>query len=159
MSRALLGCAAGIVVLLGVVFLVRGLAGLLAPARGDDDVTVASVAEASRGPIVRDVHLTDAPPLPGERTEDGVRTITVVVAPLPGGGFSVVSAQSPLDACPVELTGDRLVDCTGAAWAVSGEPLDPSLPPLQAFPTRVDLGAVVADFSAPPDGSLGTGPA
>jgi hypothetical protein len=157
-GRALLGCLAGIAAVLVLALLVRSGAGLLAPPRTDDDVTVASVAEASGGPLIREVPLTDAPPLAGERTEDGVRTLAVVVVPLPGGGFSVLNAQSPIEACPVELAGDRLVDCTGAAWQLTGDPVDPALPRLQSFPARVDLGAVVADFSAPA-GRIGIRPA
>jgi hypothetical protein len=162
-GRAALGCLAAVTLLLVAVLLVRCGAELLTPVRGDDDLTVASVAEASRGPIFREVVLSDAPPIAGERLENGVRTLTVVVAPVVGGGFSVVNARSTVDACPVELRGDRLVDCNGAAWNIAGEPLDPGLPPLQRFPSRVDLGAVVADFSAPagrhPGNALGTQPA
>lgn len=161
-GRAALGCLAAVTLLLVAVLLVRCGAELLTPVRGDDDLTVASVAEASRGPIFREVVLSDAPPIAGERLENGVRIVTVVVAPMTGG-FSVVNAQSTVDACPVELLGDRLVDCNGAAWNVTGEPLDPGLPPLQRFPSRVDLGAVVADFSGPagrhPGSALGTQPA
>jgi hypothetical protein len=70
------------------------------------------------------------------------------VAPGQFAGASTVAAASPLgEACPVEIGADRLTDCEGREWTLEGLPLDPADPPLDRFPTVLEAGNVVVDFT------------
>ena len=51
------------------------------------------------------------------------------------------------DDCPIEIAGDRLVDCDARSWTFDGVPLDPAGPPLERIPVEVDSGSVVLDMT------------
>ena len=59
----------------------------------------------------------------------------------------MVDAWSPTNDCALTLGADRLTDCEGDTWTFDGVPIDPADPRLTAFPTTVNSGAVVADFT------------
>ncbi len=73
--------------------------------------------------------------------------LKVVASAVGADAFAVVDAWSPTNDCAVTLGPDRLVDCAGDTWTFDGVPIDPADPGLTAFPTRVNNGAVVADFT------------
>ena len=138
-----------VLLLLGITLLVRPLIFSLAEARDDARYPLLSIADADRGPQLKEIVLNDRHGFPGE-VVDGERVgYTVVIAPLPGrNGYSVVGAWSPSGDCPLEISGDRLRDCDGATWTFEGFPFEASGPSLVAFPVAVRNGAVIADFTA-----------
>jgi hypothetical protein len=71
----------------------------------------------------------------------------VVVSAVGTEAFAVVDAWSPTHDCAIALGADRLVDCAGDTWTFDGIPIDPADPPLVSFPTTLNSGAVVADFT------------
>ncbi|MDQ6682759.1 MAG: hypothetical protein M3Y88_05725 [Chloroflexota bacterium] len=135
--------------LVAIMLVIRPLIFSLAPARGDANYAVAATAEVAR-PIHRDLLLAASHGLRGERPQEGGHVaISIVVAPLPGGGYSVVNATSPESGCPVTIGADRLVDCRGRGWTYDGTPIGSGQPPLQRFPVAVRSGAVIVDFTRP----------
>lgn len=134
----------------GLLLLVRPLIFSFAPPLDDSNYTVAAAAQAKNGPLRVEIVLNESHDLPGEVHRDERVGLTVVVSPVVGtDAFAVVVAWSPTNDCAVTLGADRLVDCTGDAWTFDGIPIDPADPRLQAFPTNVRNGAVVADFTRP----------
>ncbi|HEX6473496.1 MAG TPA: hypothetical protein VF114_00215, partial [Candidatus Limnocylindria bacterium] len=118
-----------VLVLLGITLLVRPFITSLAPERNDSRYVLFSIAEADRGPQLKEIVLNDRHGFPGEVVRDERVGYTVVVAPLPGrGGYSAVGAWSPSGDCPLAIDGDRLRDCDGATWTFEGFPIDPDGP-------------------------------
>ena len=116
----------------------------------DSNYTVASAVQAKSGPMRVEIVLNESHGLPGEVYRDQRVGLTVVVSPVGTDAFAVVDAWSPTHDCAVTLGADRLRDCQGDTWTFDGIPIsDPANPPLQAFPTTVSNGAVVADFTHP----------
>lgn len=141
-----------VLVLLAITLLVRPLIFSLAEPRDDARYPLLSIADADRGPQLKEIVLNDRHGLPGEVIDAERVGYTVVIAPLPGrGGYSVVGAWSPSGDCALEISGDRLRDCDGATWTFEGVPLAAAGPSLVAFPVAVRNGAVIADFTAPFD--------
>lgn len=133
----------------GLLLLVRPLIFSLAPPLDDTNYTVTGVSAADDGPIEVEIVLNESQGLPGEVRSDEQSHLMVIVAPIGPAAFSVVNAWSPTNDCAVTLGEDRLRDCEGDAWTFDGVPIDAANPRLQAFPTRVDNGAVVVDFTRP----------
>jgi hypothetical protein len=151
-GRYALVAGLGVLVLLGITLLVRPAILSLAPERNDARYPLLSIADADRGPQLKEIVLNDRHGLRGEVVDDERVGYTVVIAPLPGrDGYSVVGAWSPTGDCPLQISGDRLRDCEGATWTFEGFPFDASGPSLVAFPVAVRNGAVIADFTAPFD--------
>jgi hypothetical protein len=150
-GRLAVGCLVAFGALLGVLLIIRPLIFSVAPPRDDSRVVVASVLEASDGPIRREIVLSGSRGIDGERPlEGGPVQVTVVVAPAGFSAFTAVVAASPIaDDCPITIEGERLVDCEGRDWNLDGTPIDPALPPLQRFAVTVRDGAVVADMTEP----------
>jgi hypothetical protein len=147
--RAAIGCLVLAVVGLGLAALVRPLIFSVAPPRDDSVAIVATLADISTGPIRRDHLLSRSYGLDGEMDAgDGRVQISVIVASTGFGGVTAINAASPgRDDCPVEIGGDRLVDCDGRTWTYEGQPIDSADPPLQRFPTELEAGAIVVDFT------------
>lgn len=148
--RAVVGCLVIALLGLGIALLVRPLIFTLAPPRDDTVVVVAAASEVTDGPIRRDVLLGSSHGWDGEReVGDGRAQLVVILAPTGSAGTVVASAAaSPVrDDCPVEIAPDRLRDCDGRAWTYEGLPIDPADPPLQRFPTIVEGGSVIVDFT------------
>jgi hypothetical protein len=140
---------AGMVLLAGVLLLVRPLIFSFASPRDDTHYAVIAASAADAGPQVIELPLNDSHNLPGEvRVHEHV-TFTVVVSPIPGGGYAAVTAWSPTHDCAIGLGSDRLVDCAGDAWTYDGVPIDAADPPLQRFPLTTTDGMVVVDFTRP----------
>jgi len=135
----------------GFLLLTRPLLFILAPPLDDTNYRVTSTAQADNGPVRVEVLFNEPHGYPGELRRDEQAGLFVIVAPV-GPAFSVVNAWSPTHDCAVTLGADRLLDCEGDSWTFSGVPIDPADPPLQGFPTRVNNGAVVADFTRPMSG-------
>lgn len=133
----------------GLLLLVRPLLFSLAGPLNDTNYTVAGSAEADNGPMLVEIVLNEPHGLPGEVRRDQRAGLMVIVAPLGPATFSVVNAWSPTHDCAVTLGPDRLLDCEGDAWTYDGIPIDSADPRLQGFPTRVNNGAVVVDFTRP----------
>ncbi len=133
----------------GLLLLVRPLIFSLAPLLDDTNYTVAGVAAADDGPMLVEIVLNESQGLPGEVRSDERSHLMVIVVPIGPAAFSVVNAWSPTNDCAVTLAADRVRDCEGDAWTFDGIPIDPANPRLQAFPTRVNNGAVVVDFTRP----------
>jgi hypothetical protein len=143
-----------IVLLVGVALLVRPLIFSFATARDDRNYPVAAVGDVddpADPPLLRELILNDFHGLPGEVRDGEHSRLTVVISPLPAGGFAVVNAWSTANECAVGIGQDRLVDCEGATWTWAGIPIQGDTPPLQAFPAVSRNGAVVVDFTAPRD--------
>jgi hypothetical protein len=132
-----------------VLLLVRPFLFTFARPLDDTNYTVAAAAQAKNGPMRVAILLNEPHGLPGEVHRDDRVELTVVVSSIGTDAFAVVDAWSPTHDCAVTLGADRLVDCAGDAWTFDGVPIDPANPPLQAFPTTVRSGAVVADFTRP----------
>lgn len=132
----------------GVLLLVRPFIFSFAPPLDDSNYTVAAAAQAKNGPMLVEIVLNESHRIPGE-VHKGTRVgLTVVVSSVGVDAFAVVDAWSPTHDCAVTLGADRLVDCKGDTWTFDGIPIDPAIPPLRTFPTSVNNGAVVADFTA-----------
>ncbi len=155
LRRAIVGGVLAFLAIMAILLLVRPAIFSVAAPRGDANLGVASFEELVAGPITTPVLLTASHGLLGERDDAGRIGITLVVAQLPGSQVAVVNAWSTVDACAVSIASDRasLVDCSGRAWALDGQPLDGgSQPPLQRFAARLDNGAVLADLTTPVSG-------
>ena len=132
----------------GLLLLVRPFIFSFAPPLDDSNYTVAAAAQAKNSPMLVEIVLNESHHIPGE-VHKGTRIgLTVVVSSVGTDAFAVVDAWSPTHDCAVTLGADRLVDCQGDTWTFDGIPIDPAKPPLRAFPTTVNNGAVVADFTA-----------
>ncbi len=147
--RAVVGCL--LLALLGIaaIALVRPTILLFADPRDDSNVVLGGAAMADDGPVERGVVLGRSYGWDGESPAEAGRVeLAVIVAPGRAGGLTTVAASSPVDDdCPLTIGADRLTDCDGRAWSLEGFPLDPADPPLDRFPTTVDDGAVVVDFT------------
>jgi hypothetical protein len=135
--------------LLVVTLLVRPFIFSFADPRDDANYPLIAAAEADAGAREIEIVLSDAHGLAGERVRDDRVGLTVVVAPGPVEGYTVVAAWSPSNECALTLTADRLVDCAQDAWTFAGIPLDAAVPALQAFPVTERNGAVIVDFTRP----------
>lgn len=137
------------VVVGGLLLLVRPFIFSFAGPLTDANYTIASAIKAQDGPLKVEIVLNDPHGLPGEVHRDERVGLTVVVSPVGTDAFAVVDAWSPTNNCALTLGPDRLTDCQGSSWTFDGIPLDPADPPLVAFPTTVNSGAVVVDFTHP----------
>jgi hypothetical protein len=134
--------------LAGLLLLVRPFIFSFAPPLSDANYTVASAAAIRNGPQLLEVVLSESHGWPGEvERDDELISLTVVVSAIGPDAFAVVDAWSPTNDCALTLGADRLTDCGGDTWTFDGIPIDPADPPLPAFPTTVNSGAVVADFT------------
>jgi hypothetical protein len=139
----------------GLLLLVRPFIFSFAGPLNDANYTVASAASIKNGPELVEIVLNEAHRWPGEVHRHERVGLTVVVSAVGTDAFAVVDAWSPTNDCAITLGADRLVDCAGDTWTFDGVPIDPADPALLAFPTTVNSGAVVADFtrSLPPSAS------
>src|SRR5206468_8585941 len=102
---------AGTLLLAGFLLIVRPLIFSFASPRDDTHYAVIAASEADqRGPQVIELPLNDSHDLPGEVHVHERVTLSVVVSPLPGGGYAAVDAWSPTHDCRIGLGSDRLVD-------------------------------------------------
>jgi hypothetical protein len=132
----------------GLLLLVRPLIFSFAPPLNDANYTVASAAVIKNGPALVEVVLAEPHGWPGEvRRDDELISLNVVVSATGPDAFAVVDAWSPTNDCALTLGADRLTDCGGDTWTFDGVPIDPADPSLTAFPTTLNGGAVVADFT------------
>ena len=131
----------------GLLLLVRPFIFSFAGPLSDANYTVASAATVANGPKLVEIVLNEAHDWPGEVHRDERVGLTVVVSAVGTDAFAVVDAWSPTNDCAVKLGADRLVDCAGDTWTFDGIPIDPADPSLVAFPTTLNSGAVVADFT------------
>jgi hypothetical protein len=148
--RAAAGCLVIALAGLAVALFVRPAIFTFAEPRDDTAVVVATAADVSDGPVMRDVLLTRSYGWPGEREAGGGRTqLSVIVAPAPFAGIAVLSAASPAaaDSCPVAIGDGALTDCEGNAWTHDGTPLLTDLAPLDRFPAEVVGGSITVDFT------------
>ncbi|HEY8922528.1 MAG TPA: hypothetical protein VIN32_07870 [Candidatus Limnocylindria bacterium] len=133
----------------GLLLLVRPFIFSFAPPLSDANYTVASAAAIRNGPALVEIVLNESHDLPGEVHRNEAVGLTVVVSAVGTEAFAVVDAWSPTNDCALTLAADRVVDCAGDTWTFDGVPIDPADPPLLAFPTSVNNGAVVTDFTRP----------
>lgn len=147
--RAAIGCLVLAIVGFGFAALIRPLIFSVAPPRDDSVVIVGTLADAAAGPIRRVQLLSRSYGYDGELDAgDGRVEVAIIASATDFGGVTVVNAASPeRDDCPVDLGADRLVDCAGRTWTYEGLPIDPADPPLQRFPTTIQDGAIVVDFT------------
>lgn len=147
--RAVIGCLA--IALLGIaaVVLVRPVILLFADPADDARVVMGPSGMVADGPVEVGVVLNRSYGWDGETDAGSGRVqLRVIVAPGRTLGPSAVAAASPVrDACPLTIGADRLTDCDGRAWSFEGFALDGSSPPLDRFPTTIDDGAIVVDFT------------
>jgi hypothetical protein len=136
-------------VLVGALLLVRPLIFTVVGPRDDSDYAVASATEIGDQPIEKELPLNASHGLLGEHTMDGHPAISVVISRTVAGTYAVVNAWSPASHCAVTIQADRLADCKEHTWTFDGDPYVTVDPPLQRFPTVIDTGAVVADFTHP----------
>jgi hypothetical protein len=146
---AVVGCLGLALLGILVVLLARPTILLFTDPRGDDEVVLGPASMTDDGPLSVGVVLTRSYGWDGEAAAgQGRAELAVIVATGQVGGTSTVAAASPIrDDCPIEIAADRLVDCDGAAWTFDGFPIDPDDPPLDRFPTTIDDGQIVADFT------------
>ena len=132
----------------GLLLLVRPFIFSFAPPLTDANYTVASAASIRNGPALVEIVLNESHGLPGEvHREDELVSLSVVVSAVGPDAFTVVDAWSPTNDCALTLGADRLTDCAGDTWTFDGVPINPADPSLIAFPTTVNSGAVIADFT------------
>ena len=141
----------GVLLVMGILLVVRPLIFSFGSPRDDTHYPVVSAAVADAGPRIVELPLNDPHDLPGEVHVGAQVRFTLVVSPLPGGGYAAVAAWSPAHACRITLGPDRLVDCQGGAWTYQGAPLNPANPPLKRFPLTTTDGMVVVDLTRPYD--------
>lgn len=149
LRQAAIGCA--LLALLGIaaVLLVRPTMLLLTDPRDDASVSIGPISIVADGPVERGVVLGRAHGWDGERHAGSGRVeLRVIVAPGRTFGATTVAAASPVrDGCAVTIGADRLVDCDGRQWSFEGFALDPAYPSLDRFPTTIDDGGIVVDFT------------
>jgi hypothetical protein len=131
----------------GLLLLVRPFIFSFAGPLNDANYTVASAAAVKNGPQLVEIVLNEAHNWPGELHRDERVGLTVVVSAVGTDAFAVVDAWSPTNDCAITLGADRLVDCAGDTWTFDGVPIDPADPSLVVFPTTLNSGAVIADFT------------
>lgn len=152
LRRAAVGCLLLGLAGIAVALVLRAAIFGLAPPRDDSSVAIAAATEVARGPMVREVLLSQSRGWSGERDAgDGRVQLAVILAPSTTfGGVTAVNAASPRRAnCRVEIGADRLTDCDGGSWTFDGVPIDPADPPLERIGVRVEAGSVVLDMSRP----------
>jgi hypothetical protein len=147
--RAVIGCLALALLGIAVTLLVRPTILLFADPRDDSNVVIGTSVLTDRGPVALGVVLSRSYGWDGEAGDGSGRVdLAVIAAPGRFGGVTTVAAASPVDEdCPLTIGGDRLTDCEDRAWSFEGFALDPADPPLDRFPTTVDDGNVVVDFT------------
>jgi hypothetical protein len=151
-TRYAVAAAIAFLLLLALLLLVRPMIYSVAPPRDDSVYAVATSASVPASePLVKELLLNTPHGLLGERRSGEHAVITVVVARGLNGVFSVVNAWSPTSDCALTARPDRLVDCRGHQWTVSGDPFASGDPPLQSFPVTNANGAVIVDFTHPVD--------
>ncbi|HTI29624.1 MAG TPA: hypothetical protein VL687_04630 [Methylomirabilota bacterium] len=132
----------------GLLLLVRPFIFSFAPPISDANYTVGSAAAIKNGPALVEIVLGEPHGWPGEvRRDDDLISLAVVASAVGQDAFAVVDAWSPTNDCALTLGADRLTDCNGDTWTFDGVPIDPADPSLTAFPTTINGGAVVADFT------------
>lgn len=132
----------------GLLLLVRPFIFSFAPPLSDANYTVGSAATIRNGPKLIEVVLGESHGWPGEvRRDDELISLNVIVSAIGTDAFAVVDAWSTTNDCALTLGADRLTDCAGDTWTFDGVPIDPADPSLLVFPTTVNSGAVVADFT------------
>jgi hypothetical protein len=141
----------GTLLVMGILLLVRPLIFSFGSPRDDTHYPVVTATVANAGPRIIELPLNDPHGLPGEVREGAQVRFTLVVSPLPGGGYVAVAAWSPTHGCRLTLGADRLVDCQRAGWTYEGAPLDPADPPLKRFPLTTTDGMLVVDLTRPYD--------
>lgn len=147
-TRYAVAAVIAFVVLLGLLLLVRPMIYSVAPPRDDSVYAVATVASVPTSePLVKELLLNAPHGLLGERRSGEHAVITVVVSRGLSGLLSVVNAWSPTNGCALTARPDRLVDCRGHQWTLSGDPFATGDPPLQSFPVTNQSGALVVDFT------------
>jgi hypothetical protein len=146
---AVIGCLGLSLIGVLAVLLLRPTILLFTDPTGDDQVILGPASMTDAGPVEVGVVLMRAYGWDGEADAGGRRAeLAVIVARGQVSGTSTVAAASPLrDDCPLEITADRLVDCDGHAWTFDGFAIDPADPSLNRFPTSIDDGQIVADFT------------
>ena len=152
--RAAIGCVMIAIIGLGIAALVRPAIFSLAPPRDDAVTIVATLSEVGDRPIERDQLLVRSYGHDGEQDAgDGRSQLRIIVVESSFGGVTVLNAASPGRAdCTVEIGADRLEDCEGRTWTFEGLPVEAGDQPLQRFPTEVDEGSIVVDFTRTVDG-------
>lgn len=147
--RAVLGCLAMAVLGIAAVVMVRPVILLFADPADDSRVVMGSTATLAGGPVELGVVLNRSYGWDGELDAGSGRVdLRVIVAPGRTLGPSTVAAASPdRPDCPLTIGADRLTDCDGRAWSFDGFALDPADPPLDRFPTTIDDGRIVVDFT------------
>lgn len=147
--RAVIGCLALALLGIAITFLVRPTILLFADPRDDSNVVIGTSVLTDRGPVALGVVLSRSYGWDGEADAGGGRAeLAIIAAPGRLGGVTTVAAASPVDPdCPLTIGADRLTDCEQRAWSLEGFPLDPADPPLDRFPTTIDDGNVVVDFT------------
>ena len=151
-TRYAVAAAVAFLLLLGLLLLVRPMIYSVAPPRDDSVYAVSTTASVPTSePLVKQILLNMPHGLLGERRSGEHAVITVVVSRGLTGLFSVVNAWSPTSGCGLTARPDRLVDCRGHEWTLSGQPFASGDRPLQSFPTTNQSGAVIVDFTHPVD--------
>jgi len=147
--RAAIGCLVLALVGLGAAALVRPLIFSVAPPRDDSVAIIGTLSDVAAGPMRQDLLLSRSYDLDGEADAgDGRVQVSIIATANAAAGVTVLNAASPgRDDCPVEIAGDRLADCEDRTWTYEGLPIDSADPPLQRFPTEVQDGAIVVDFT------------
>jgi hypothetical protein len=141
----------GTLLVMGILLVVRPLIFSFGSPRDDTHYPVVTAAVANGGPLIIELPLNDPHDLPGEVRVGAQVRFTLVVSPLPGGGYVAVAAWSPTHDCRLTIGADRLVDCQRAARTYEGAPLDPAAPPLKRFPLTTADGMLVVDLTRPYD--------
>lgn len=151
-ARYLVAAVIAFLLLVGLLLLVRPMIYSVAPPRDDSVYAVTTAASVPTSqPLVKELLLITPHGLLGERRSGLHATITVVISRGLNGLFSVVNAWSPTNDCALTARPDRLVDCRGHAWTLSGEPFASGDRPLQSFPVTTEAGALIVDFTHPVD--------
>lgn len=150
-ARYLIAGVVALALLVGLALGLRWSVLLVAPARDDSVVAVATTASVTTTPVLKEVLLNTSHRLLGERPNDSHAAITLVISRTVTGEYSVVNAWSPVSDCALTLAEDRLADCAGHAWTFAGDALVSSDPPLQRFAVTNQDGALIADLTHPVD--------
>lgn len=151
-TRYAVAAAIAFLLLIGLLLLVRPMIYSVAPPRDDSVYAVTTTASVPTSePLVKEILLNTPHGLLGERRSGEHAVITVVISRRLTGLFTVVNAWSPTDGCALSARADRLVDCRGHEWTLSGDPFASGDRPLQSFPVTNESGAVIVDFTHPVD--------
>jgi len=93
-GRYLFAALVGTAALVGLLLVARPLLFTMARPLDDTNYTVVAVSQVTDGPIARQLLLNESHGWAGELVQDDRTQISVIVAPLTIGGFSVVNAWS-----------------------------------------------------------------